>query len=37
MIKKVPMSHMVKYLFQGEKIEKNDENGEEEIDTKTLA
>lgn len=37
MIKKVPMSHMVKYLLQGEKVEKNDENGEEEIDTKTLA
>ena len=37
MIKKVPRSHMVKYLLEGESFEVDDESGAEVIQTKRLA
>ena len=36
MIKKVPSTHMAKYVLKGENLERNEETGEEIITTKTL-
>lgn len=36
MIKKVPSTHMAKYMLKGENLERNEETGEEIITTKTL-
>jgi len=36
MIKKVPRTHMVKYVFRGENLARSEETGEEIISTKNL-
>jgi len=37
MIKKVPRTHMVKYLLLAERLAKNEDTGEDQVSTKTLA